>query len=324
MSIPVIIFFNNKGGFGKTTLVYHLSWSFADLGRKVLAADLDPQANLTASFLPDDQMEELWPEGPHRSTVYGCIEPLKQGTDDIPEKPYTIEIDDRLHLLPGDLDLSRFEDELSQQWPRCLDRDGRAFRVTSAFWRMLQKGAQQVDAELILVDVGPTVGAINRAALVAADYLVIPAAPDIFSLQDIKIIGTIVQNWRKQWKERRKCSPLKNLDLPVGGIKPLGYIFMQHAVRENRPVKAYEQWVKRIPEVYAEEIAASRPRDTHCLGLVKNYRSLIHMSMEARKPMFHLLPADGALGSHYRAVQEAGENFQQLAVEIEKRYKEKK
>ena len=68
MSIPVIAFFNNKGGVGKTTLVYHLSWAFADLGRHILAVDLDPQANLTASFLNEDQLEELWPEGPHRKT----------------------------------------------------------------------------------------------------------------------------------------------------------------------------------------------------------------------------------------------------------------
>ncbi|MHC1595014.1 MAG: ParA family protein [Methanotrichaceae archaeon] len=51
MSAPVVAFFNNKGGVGKTSLVYHLAWMYADLGLKVLVADLDPQANLTAAFL---------------------------------------------------------------------------------------------------------------------------------------------------------------------------------------------------------------------------------------------------------------------------------
>jgi cellulose biosynthesis protein BcsQ len=45
MSPPVIAFFNNKGGVGKTSLVYHLAWMYRDLGLNVLAADLDPQAN---------------------------------------------------------------------------------------------------------------------------------------------------------------------------------------------------------------------------------------------------------------------------------------
>jgi cellulose biosynthesis protein BcsQ len=51
MSIPVITFFNNKGGVGKTSLVYHLSWMFSDLGMRTLAVDLDPQANLSSAFL---------------------------------------------------------------------------------------------------------------------------------------------------------------------------------------------------------------------------------------------------------------------------------
>jgi chromosome partitioning protein len=42
MSIPVIAFFNNKGGVGKTSMVYHVSWMLADRGFRVIAADLDP------------------------------------------------------------------------------------------------------------------------------------------------------------------------------------------------------------------------------------------------------------------------------------------
>lgn len=329
MSIPVIAFFNNKGGVGKTTLVYHLSWAFADLGKKVLACDLDPQANLTTSFLDDDQLEELWPDGPHKKTVYGTVEPLIRGIGDIVENPYTIEIDQRLHLLPGDLDLSRFEDELSQQWPLCLDEKERAFRVISAFWRVMQKAAQAVNAELTLVDLGPNLGAINRSALVSTDYLVIPLTPDLYSLQGLKNVGPSVRKWRKEWQDRRPRNPVNELKLPPGGIEPVGYIIMQHAVRENRPVKAYERWVSRIPEIYAEEvvgkyfneISTKKTPDINCIGLVKHYRSLMPMSMESRKPMFHLLPADGAIGSHYHAVREAGKNFIQLAREIEKRYK---
>ena len=47
MSVPVLTFFNNKGGVGKTSLVFHLAWMFAEMGKRVVAVDLDPQANLT-------------------------------------------------------------------------------------------------------------------------------------------------------------------------------------------------------------------------------------------------------------------------------------
>ena len=54
-----IAFFNNKGGVGKTSLVYHLAWMYAELGLSVIAADLDPQANLTSMFIDEDQLATL-------------------------------------------------------------------------------------------------------------------------------------------------------------------------------------------------------------------------------------------------------------------------
>lgn len=51
------------GGVGKTSLVYHLAWMYAELGVNVVAADLDPQANLTTMFLDEDAIEGLWTDG---------------------------------------------------------------------------------------------------------------------------------------------------------------------------------------------------------------------------------------------------------------------
>ena len=55
--MKTIVFFNNKGGVGKTTLVYHIAWMMKELGEKVLAADLDPQANLSSMFLDEERLE---------------------------------------------------------------------------------------------------------------------------------------------------------------------------------------------------------------------------------------------------------------------------
>ena len=160
MSTTVIAFFNNKGGVGKTSLVYHLAWMYAELGTRVVAADLDPQANLTAAFLDEDRLEDLWPDSNHPQTVFGCVQPLLQGTGDI-AIPHLEDIEDRLALLVGDLALSGFEDELSDVWPKCLDSHPRAFRVISAFWRLMQNAASMHDAEVILMDLGPNLGALT-------------------------------------------------------------------------------------------------------------------------------------------------------------------
>ena len=318
---PVVAFFNNKGGVGKTTLVYHVAWKLADLGVKVLAADLDPQANLTGAFLNEDQLEEIWPDPPTSpSTIFGSLKPLIKGTGDITEAA-NFRINSRLTLIPGDIALSSFEDELSAQWPNCLDGQERAFRVTSAFWRILQNSASQVDAQIILMDLGPNLGAINRAGLIAADFIVVPLAPDLFSLQGLRNLGPSIRRWRSDWMSRLERNPEPSLQLPQGNMTPIGYVLLQHAVRLDRPVQAYGKWMKRIPLEYAQAVLANSENlpegaDGHQIAQVKNFRSLIPMAQEARKPIFHLKPADGALGAHFTAANSAGKDFGVLASEL--------
>ncbi len=324
MSVPVIAFFNNKGGVGKTSLVYHLAWMYADQGKRVLAADLDPQANLTAAFLDQDQLIELlWRETETETppTLYGAINPLRRGVGDV-ATPHIQEVDEKIGLLAGDLQLSNFEDNLATDWAKCLDRDERAFRVQSAFWRVLQKGAEDFEAAFILVDLGPNLGSINRAALIASDYVVVPLAPDLFSLQGLRNLGPRLRTWRREWQERLARNPDPDLPLPSGTITPLGYVVMQPIMRLDRPIRAYEYWISRIPKDYAEfvleqpEPTTSIQEDSNRLAIIKHYQSLVLMAQEARKPMFKLKPGDGALGSHTHAVQSAYRDFKTLADQI--------
>lgn len=321
--MKTIAFFNNKGGVGKTSLVYHLAWMYADMGLPVVAADLDPQANLTSMFVDDDRLEALWPDGSHAKTIFGAIQPLLEGTGDI-ASPHIENITDNIGLLVGDLALSASEDELTSQWPDCLDRKPRAFRVLSAIWRVIEQAAREREAGLVLVDVGPNLGAVNRAALISAEYVVIPLAPDLYSLQGLRNLGPTLRRWRNEWSERRGRNPVNDLSIPSGDMRPAGYILMQHAVRLDRPVKAYERWMARIPTVYREAVldekVANVPQaiqdDPHCLAALKHYRSLMPLAQEARKPMFFLKPADGALGGHGKAVQDCYRDFRTLARTI--------
>jgi len=325
MSVPVIAFFNNKGGVGKTSLVYHTAWMLADIGYRVVAADLDPQGNLSAACLDEDRLEQLWPEDQHLPTIYGAVRPLKRGVGDI-DKPLLESVGDNFVLIPGDMALSEFEDDLSQMWPKCLDRDERAFRVISALWRVIQQGAEEHQAQVVLIDLGPNLGAINRAALIAADSVVIPLGPDLFSLQGLRNLGPRLRSWRSEWNDRRQKNPVSNLALPEGEMNPIGYIVMQHSVRRDRPVKSYEKWISRIPGTYRKYVLDQDPgrresvkSDKHCFALLKHYRSLMPMAQEARKPLFHLKPADGALGAHASAVRDAYNDFKRLSLKIMKR-----
>ena len=321
--MKTIAFFNNKGGVGKTTLVYHLAWMYAELGFSVVAADLDPQANLSAVFLREDRLEELWPDDGHPDSILGAVSPILRGLGDIRE-PHVERVSANLGLVVGDLGLSSFEAKLSSAWPDCLGRDESAFRTESAFHRTILDAADKRNADLTLIDVGPNLGAINRAAIIAANFVVFPLAPDLFSLQALRNVGPTIREWRNEWQDRLERRPaVQDLHLPSADIVPAGYIVMQHAVRSGRPVQAYQKWIERIPNVYRKEALeqvdgsiSSTDEDSECLATLKHYRSLMAMAHEARKPMFHLKAADGALGGHIYAVQDCYRDFERLAKAI--------
>jgi cellulose biosynthesis protein BcsQ len=294
----------------------------ANENHRVVAADMDPQGNLSAAFLSEERLEELWPEDTSVATIYGAVEPIKRGIGDIRE-PLLERIDDNLTLIPGDMGLSDFEDDLSQVWPKCLDRDERAFRVISAFWRVLQNAGERHEADVVLIDLGPNLGAINRAALISADHLVIPLGPDLFSIQGLRNLGPRLRAWRAEWQERVVKNPASDLMLPEGRMNPLGYIVMQHSERKKYPVKSYHKWIARVPNAYRKYVLADERQkklvvesDRNCLAMLKHYRSLMAMAQEARKPIFHLRPADGALGANVAAVRDAYKDFKKLSSKI--------
>ena len=324
--MKTLAFFNNKGGVGKTTLLYHLAWMFAEMGQRVLVADFDPQANLTSMFLAEPELEKLWdPDNTHDQSVMAPLTPIIRGLGDIGPTPLQ-PIAPNIRLIPGDLNLSNFESNLSEAWGDCLDGKEPAFRTTSSLYRITRQAAAEFDAELVLIDVGPNFGAINRAALICADAVVIPVAPDLFSIQGLRNLGPTLKTWRREWKKRLVERPAADLPLPAALMEPLGYVVLQFGIRDSRPVSAYEKWARRIPSTFSESILEVPPAspaetqgDENCLGLLKHYRSLMPMAMEARKPIFHLKPADGAIGAHTYSVKNCENDFRELASRIMKR-----
>lgn len=326
--MKTIAFFNNKGGVGKTTLVYHIASMFSELGLQVVAVDLDPQSNLTTAFLSEDRMVELWGDGAGARTILGSVQPLLDRLGDV-QQAYVEDVGG-VGLIPGDLGLNAFEDRLADAWSRCLDDNvanaADAFRVMTAFYRIMKSAAEARSADLVVIDVGPNLGALNRAALVAADHVVIPVAADLFSLRGLENLGPKLREWRGGWQNRRtNGNAPSNVPLPSGAMEPLGYVILQHAVRQDRPARAYQRWVDRIPATYHAAILGNKQGqnlpnpDPHMLATLKHYRSLMPLAQDARKPIFNLKPADGALGGHAHAVSDARLDFERLARTIASR-----
>jgi len=318
-----IVFFNIKGGIGKTTTIYHLAWMLSELGHRVLAVDLDPQSNLSSMFLSPCRMEEIILEEDRHLTILDAIMPVSEGKDYQPV--HIEEINEQISLLIGNLALSAFEDKLSDAWNKCLNSDIFGFKVNGVFKILIDDAAARCSADWVLIDVGPNLGAINRAVLIATDFVVMPVAPDLFSLQGIKNIGKTLYQWRTQWNKCTDKNPTSGIGvIPSATMQPIGYLLMQYTAPESRPLHAYTRWAEKIPEVYRyyvlrEPVSEKQPlmdEDVNCLALLKYYHSLAAMAMEVQKPIFLLKPADGAIGAHVQAVQKCYADFEKLAKRI--------
>jgi len=278
-------------------------------------------------FLSEEELERIWnPDDQTHESIMSSLRLLSKGLGDIQDAPVK-KINSYLHLIPGDLALAGFESDLSEAWGKCLAKDERSFRIMSSFYRIAHKAAKKQDADLILFDVGPNFGAINRAALISSDQVVVPLAPDLFSIQGLRNLGPTLKSWRDEWSTRKGLPLEEEILLPQGTMNLTGYVVIQFGIRDNRPVKAYEKWEKRIPETFndlvlqneIEQSPTSYGEDYNCLGFLKHYRSLMPLAMEARKPIFKLKPADGAIGAHTTSVKNCEEDFKDLADSILKK-----
>jgi chromosome partitioning protein len=153
---------SGKGGTGKTTTVINLSCALAELGRTVLAVDMDPQANLTSGIGYDPyRLEE---------TIFQAL------TGESPNGAALIETQYGVHLLPSSPDLSAVESAL----PSSI---GRELLLRGVLQRMTHDGSSY---DYVLVDTPPNFGFHTLNALAAADYILVPVQMSGFAIKGLK------------------------------------------------------------------------------------------------------------------------------------------
>jgi len=298
--------FNNKGGVGKTTLTFNIAHMTARLGLRTVVLDLDPQSDISAIFLGEEKLAELWEEeegDPGGRTVAGCVDPIRSGQGDVLD-PNLVQVADDLWLLPGHLRLARFEQTLAEEWPQVRSSSkGRALQVVTSLNLLTDKAAAAVGADWVMIDVGSSLGALNRAALLACDDVIIPLAPDLFSLQGLKNVAPTLCEWRQDWH------------LPAHVFRPLGYVVQQHLARGD------ESWTAQIPSVFhecflQERFSRSIDEDPRCLAHLRHFVSLVPLAQVARKPMFDLKRADGIGGGQLQLVAKFRGELEALVQKI--------
>ena len=154
------------------------------------------------------------------------------------------------------------------------------------------------------------------SSLLVADHVLIPLGADLFSVQGLRNLGPSLRKWRSDWQSVVLPKVPASIDAPAGRMKPLGYVVMQPSMRLDRPVKAYQRWLSRIPSVYETDVVGSIPNPKGEIATIRNFRSLMPLAHDARKPMFDLRAADGAVDSTGRFVQICYNEFRSLSSEV--------
>jgi cellulose biosynthesis protein BcsQ len=316
-----ISFFNNKGGVGKTTFLFHVAHRIAELGKTVLMVDCDSQCNLTAYSLADQLIDQAWkPDG---NSIYRQIEPVDRTIGDIRNRAAT-RISDLLHIVPGDLSLSGFEDRLGDTWNAAKGGNEAALRAQSAIHRVIKQATQKANADIVLLDLGPNLGAINRAVLGGSDYIISPVSPDLFSIRGTENLGNKLVTWRSEWDQCNAAWQSNDLSIPLGRPKFVGYVTQQHNIRNNAAgmTQGWQIFGSKVEQaIQANIISKLSPIDqivdtaagSFDLGMIPNLHSLIPYSQDARKPVFQCTSSDGLRGAHIGSARSSRELFDPVA-----------
>jgi cellulose biosynthesis protein BcsQ len=314
-----ITIFNNKGGVGKTTFLCNLAAHLSiNEGKRVLVLDADPQCNATIYLLPEDRILEIYDKR-SRDTVDWFLDPLRRGKGYSSGEP-DVETSERFEvaLIPGDPRLALSEDLLAADWTSGNGGEPRGLQTTFVFQDLMQR---YEDYDYIFVDVGPSLGAINRAVLLASDFFIMPMSSDIFSLMAIQNIARSLTTWQRGLEKGLSAyKEEEGSDFDVAGesahwhLSFAGYVTQQYTAKmtegRRRPVKAYERILRRAPGLIDRELVqqfSDLPADTeYRLGEIPNLHSVVPMSQTANAPIFALRGKDGVVGAHFTKVSEAG------------------
>lgn len=319
-----IAFFNNKGGVGKTTLLCNVAaFAAEEYGLDVLVIDADPQCNAT-QYMFDDKKLSYFYEETSSFTIYDVIRPLSLGKGYSKDLKVTNSSRFGVDVLPGDPRLALTEDLLAKDWGSAIGGDSRGMRTTLMFAELMKRCDNY---DLVLFDVGPSLGSINRAVLLASDYFVAPMSIDIFSVKAIDNISAWMSKWSKQWEVG-----VDNVDDPdevdtdlARSLGFLGYASQHYIAKVDstgtkRAVNAYEKIMRQFEDIVGAElsIVAPPPKGVKefSLGAIPNLHSLIPMSQSARAPVFSLKAADGVRGAHFTKVKDARNTFGVVADAI--------
>lgn len=325
--MKTIAIFNNKGGVGKTTFCANLATHFAMKHKKrVLVLDLDPQANITHYMLGDELAGEVIApyydrdlEKPHQ-TIVDAFDNYEVGESTINTDVTPIYCERfQASIIAGNPFLASYEDILSKKWNELSDPDSvSGMRISNWINTILE--TQKENYDYVFIDLSPSLGAINRTALLASDFFISPMSCDIFSLVAIKNIKQWFEKWVPYYNSKYETfknekehiwnrikadlKPKVTIDSGFLGYTLQSYISRKHADGTVRTTQSYQRIIDNFePEIDTNLSVFKKPEiNTHDelnLGEIPHMFGILALSQFVGAPIATLNSTDGMAGSQY-------------------------
>jgi chromosome partitioning protein len=245
---------NYKGGVGKTTVTSNLAAELANQGKRVLMIDLDPQANLTLSFVSFEEWRNL---DQQKRTIKDWYDEFLDHNTNAPLRnsiitPY--QVNNRLHsffnpegkvdLICCHLELIHVDMELSSRLGGPTDRSirGNYLRVLSLLKRNLHSLREEYD--VILIDCPPNFNIVTQNAMVASDYYIVPAKADYLSTLGIHTLIRHIHLLRDKYNHY--LSQGDSSQLTKISPEMLGVVFTMISTNGKKPIMIQQEYMRQV------------------------------------------------------------------------------
>jgi chromosome partitioning protein len=251
--MKIVSVINYKGGVGKTTTTANLAGELAWRGRRVLLIDLDPQASLTFSFVrPEEWLADL----ANSRTIKRWFDALSEGTkfplEDLiftpPRTKQRLSSRGSLDLIPSHLGLINVDLELATELGGASLKQSKKnyFKVH----RRLAEGLAQLDSEsydVALIDCPPNFNIVTKTAIVASDYILVPAKPDYLSTLGIDYLQKNVNSLIEDFNQFAKVDD----DIEDAEIAPsiLGVVFTMVQYYGDGPISTQRPFMNQTKQL---------------------------------------------------------------------------
>jgi chromosome partitioning protein len=339
MAAPIISLFNHKGGVSKTTTAFNLGWAMADRGKRVLIVDGDPQCNLTGTVLGFDGVEDFtdfYKANPN-ANVSDCLDPIFKGSGSklkaatITKTPHK-----NLILLAGNIDLAEAETQVSVALSTSAAIPALQ-NIPGSICALLRMTAEAEKLDAVIVDMSPSVGALNQCFLMGSDFFIVPTSPDYYCNQAISSLSRVLPRWHGAVAHFR--NPSLVYPFPKDPPRFCGIISQRYRPRLEKPAQSFQRWIdiikatvlkELVPQLASSNMAistsqfnASSPGDTPFnLMNISDFNSLIAQSQKHNVPVFALsdkqIEQAGVILKTMKESRDAfREAFNQLANSVE-------